>query len=365
MRIGEICEFVYGDSLPKQNRIKGEFPVYGSNGQIDFHNKSLTKSETIIVGRKGSIGEVHFSRIGCWVIDTAYYVKPLLEINIQYLYFLLKTLNLSKLNKASSIPGLNRDDVYKIEVNLHSLDEQKRIIKIVETKLTGIEKAKIASDEQMVNCDLIKDKIYVKIFEEYSNWKNVNLEDLCLIERGGSPRPIENFTTKDPNGINWIKIGDARVDSKYIDSTNERIINEGSKHSRKVKKGDFILSNSMSFGRPYILNIDGCIHDGWLVFSDFSSIINKDYLYHVLSSSIIKKQFENAARGAIVRNLNIDIVKKVKIPLPGIKEQKQIVELIESKFNAVERVNNVLSEQSVYINALPSSILRKAFNGDY
>jgi type I restriction enzyme S subunit len=165
MKIGEICEFVYGDSLPKQNRIKGKVPVYGSNGQIDYHNKSITKGETIIVGRKGSIGEVHYSNIGCWVIDTAYYIKLLLEIDIKYLFFLLKTLNLSDLNKASAIPGLNRDDVYKIDVDLPTLDEQKRIVNIIETKLTAVEKAKKLIDEQSAYINALPSSILQKAFQ--------------------------------------------------------------------------------------------------------------------------------------------------------------------------------------------------------
>jgi len=147
-------------------------------------------------------------------------------------------------------------------------------------------------------------------------WEKVKLEDICLIERGGSPRPIKNYITNNTNGINWIKIGDANINSKYIDSTDEKIIKEGISRSRKVSIGDLILSNSMSFGRPCILNINGCIHDGWLVFSHLEkSRINKEYLYYILSSQIVKKQFQNEARGAIVKNLNIDIVKKNSDPI--------------------------------------------------
>ena len=94
-------------------------------------------------------------------------------------------------------------------------------------------------------------------------WKIKKLGEVCIVERGGSPRPIEQYLTDKEDGINWIKIGDAIVGSKYITATKEKIKPEGIKKSRMVYKGDFILSNSMSFGKPYILGIDGCIHDGW------------------------------------------------------------------------------------------------------
>jgi type I restriction enzyme S subunit len=193
-------------------------------------------------------------------------------------------------------------------------------------------------------------------------WECVKIKDICDVERGGSPRPINQFLTNDPNGKNWIKIGDTKLNSKYVNSTKERIINEGIKHSREVKRGDFLLSNSMSFGRPYILNIDGCIHDGWLVFTNFSEKINKDYLYYVLSSPIIKEQFISQARGAIVKNLNIDIVMNVIIPLPELIVQKRIVEIIETKLNAVEKVKKVSDEQIKIIELLEASYFQEIYN---
>ena len=107
----------------------------------------------------------------------------------------------------------------------------------------------------------------------------------ATIVRGASPRPIKNFITTESTGVNWIKIGDVKPGDKYITSSAEKITPEGAKKSRAVKKGDFILSNSMSFGRPYILQIDGCIHDGWLAISDFSDNYLSDFLFHLLNSN--------------------------------------------------------------------------------
>lgn len=111
-------------------------------------------------------------------------------------------------------------------------------------------------------------------------WEYKKLGEVCTIERGGSPRPITDYITDSEDGINWIKIGDAQEGSKYITSTKEKIRLEGLKKSRFVHKGDFILSNSMSFGRPYILKVDGCIHDGWLVIHDDKEVFIKDYLHY-------------------------------------------------------------------------------------
>ena len=114
--------------------------------------------------------------------------------------------------------------------------------------------------------------------------------EIAKIVRGASPRPIKNFITNDSTGVNWIKIGDVKPGDKYITNSAEKITEEGAKKSRAVKKGDFILSNSMSFGRPYILQIDGCIHDGWLAISDFNNSYITDFLYHLLNSNNCQKE---------------------------------------------------------------------------
>ncbi len=162
-------------------------------------------------------------------------------------------------------------------------------------------------------------------FEIPSSWEWVRLGSICEIARGGSPRPIKAFITNRPDGINWIKIGDTDKGGKYINSTKERIIAEGVNKSRFVHAGDFLLTNSMSFGRPYILNIDGCIHDGWLVISNYQTIYNKDFLYYMLSSTFAYYQFCDVVSGAVVKNLNSDKVAASLFPVPPMIEQKRIV----------------------------------------
>ena len=167
------------------------------------------------------------------------------------------------------------------------------------------------------------------------DWEYKKLGEVCTIERGGSPRPITDFITNDSNGINWIKIGDTKERSKYITSTKEKIKPEGVKKSRFVHKGDFILSNSMSFGRPYILDIDGCIHDGWLVIHDGKKFFSKDYLYYLLASPIMYSRFSQLAVGGVVNNLNSALVRKVIVPIPPISIQLSIA-------NELDKINELI-----------------------
>lgn len=163
-------------------------------------------------------------------------------------------------------------------------------------------------------------------------WQVKTLGDICDIARGGSPRPIQKFLTSRADGINWVKIADATASSKYIYKTEEKIIPEGVKRSRLVKPGDFLLSNSMSFGRPYIMKTTGCIHDGWLVLSDKSGLFDQDYLYYFLGSAAAYRQFDNLAAGSTVRNLNTELVKRVTVPLPRLSEQQRIVAILDEAF---------------------------------
>ena len=142
------------------------------------------------------------------------------------------------------------------------------------------------------------------LFEIPDSWEWVRLGTVLEIARGGSPRPIQQYLTTEPDGINWIKIGDTDKGGKYIYKTKEKIRPEGVAKSRMVHSGDFLLTNSMSFGRPYILKSDGCIHDGWLVLSNRFECYSVDFLYYILSSPFAYYQFCDSVSGAVVKNLN-------------------------------------------------------------
>ncbi len=200
-------------------------------------------------------------------------------------------------------------------------------------------------------------------FEVPEGWAWCRLNELADIARGGSPRPIENYITDSPDGINWIKIGDTAPESKYIESAKEKIKPEGEKHSRFVHKGDFLLTNSMSFGRPYILKINGCIHDGWLVFANIKDCIIKDYLYYALSSDYIYNSFSMVAAGSTVKNLKSDTVKQVLFPLPPTKTQKKIIESIEKSFLQIDILDKEKADLETAIKQARSKILDLAIHG--
>ena len=206
-----------------------------------------------------------------------------------------------------------------------------------------------------------------KIYEIPENWTWVKLGTVCTIARGGSPRPIKEYITTADDGVNWIKIGDTKKNGKYISSTAEKIKPSGVPKSRMVHAGDFLLTNSMSFGRPYILKIDGCIHDGWLVISQINKIFDQDYLYWMLSSNYAYIQFCGKVSGAVVKNLNSDKVANSVFPLPPLAEQKRIVAKIEELLPYIDRYEQAWSKLEQFNSRFPEdmkkSLLQYAIQG--
>ena len=193
-------------------------------------------------------------------------------------------------------------------------------------------------------------------YEVPEGWVWVVFGEIATIERGGSPRPINLFLTEDPDGLNWIKIGDTDKGGKYITSTKEKIKPEGLIKTRMVYPGDFLLTNSMSFGRPYITKIEGCIHDGWLRIAPPQSL-DKDFLYNLLSSGYIANSFTKAASGAVVQNLNSEKVRELLIPLPPLAEQKRIVAKIDQLMALCDKLENQIEQTTVKKTELFDAVL--------
>jgi len=237
--------------------------------------------------------------------------------------------------------------------------------------LTAIQTEKTA---QQKTGKLKKNKPLAAISEEEipfaipENWVWVRLGDIFNISRGGSPRPIQQFLTDDENGINWIKIGDTDIGGKYIRQTKEKIIRDGMNKSRFIKADSLLLTNSMSYGRPYILKTDGCIHDGWLSLEPLNENIDREYAFYVISSHTVQSQFHQTVAGAVVKNLNSDKVKETLIPLPPLSEQQQIVAKLNQLLTEIDNLKTqeqaLLAAQNAFPKKLRAALLQAAMQGE-
>lgn len=299
----------------------------------------------LILSNSMSFGRPYILKInGCihdgWLVIQEY-IK---NIDLDYLYYLLGSAYVfrqyTQMAAGSSVQNLNKEKVANVIVAIPTKKEQNKIA----TVLISIDNLLLSLDKLIEKKRLIKQGVMQELLTGKKRlpgftgeWVERRLGEISKIYRGGSPRPIENYLTTMNDGINWIKIGDVDKSAKYIYKTQERIKPSGVSSSRYVKSGDFLLSNSMSFGRPYILKTSGCIHDGWLVIQDYQQYCDCDFLYYTLSSNYILQQYKAKAAGSSVLNLNKDIASNVIMKYPkDILEQKAIAKVLSSIDKEIE-----------------------------
>ena len=247
----------------------------------------------------------------------------------------------------TKVSAISKSSISGTLILVPPIEEQKRIagaLSDVDGMISSLEKliAKKKAVKQGAMQELLTGKKRLPGFT--GEWHHEPFGKLCTICRGGSPRPIQDYLTTSDSGINWIKIGDVKPNAKYITSTQEKIVESGVSMSRRVYKGDFILSNSMSFGRPYILKLDGCIHDGWLAIQDYQVAFDTDFLYYVLGSNYVFEQYIQMAAGSSVQNLNKEKVAQLKLYIPALEEQTAIASILSDMDNEIEALERKLEK---------------------
>ena len=322
-----------------KNNFQGSHFIYIDEDAYNYLWRVHLDKETIILPNIGNCGEVYYITpemlpyqknalaTNALVVRSSFY-------NNKYLSYLFKTSFFQKqLRKITSSVGqtkFNKTDLKDILIPIPPLAVQAEIVKILDnfTELT----AELTARKKQY--EYYRDKLlsFDNILKRGGVTKK--LGEVSKIIRGASPRPINKYITDKADGMPWIKIGDVKTENKYITETKEKITLNGVQKSKIVNVGDFILSNSMSFGRPYISKIKGCIHDGWLSISKFEKYLLSDFLYYSLTTSWIQQSFKQNASSGTVQNLNIDIVKDVNIPIPSLEVQAEIVGILD-KFESM------------------------------
>jgi len=344
LEVGALTSPQRGRRLVKsQLEEDGSYAVYqNSMKPLGYYHEHNAQAGATFVITAGAAGEIGFSDLAFWAADDVYFFPEVDAVNNKYLYHFLLTKQheISSQVRRASIPRLSISAVEKLQIPIpcpgnpqKSLATQAEIVRILDafTELT----AELTARKKQYNH--YRDQLLS--FEDGDvEWKT--LGEVATIQRGASPRPIAKYITDDVDGVPWIKIGDTSPGSKYVNGTAQKITADGAKKSRILEKGDFIISNSMSFGRPYILGIRGAIHDGWASISEFEDRLYPDYLYHYLSSEKVQSYWAGKINSGSVSNLNADIIKTLPIPVPTLSEQKQIASLLD-KFEAL---TNSLSE---------------------
>jgi type I restriction enzyme S subunit len=352
----------YAPPLPNYIRITdisddGRF-MRESRTSVDCQNPEMytLKENDIVFARTGaSTGKTYLYRKNDGdLVYAGFLIKASIlpeKANSKYVFDNLHTNRywdwVSVTSMRSGQPGINGNEYASYMIPCPSLPEQEHIAEVlsdVDSMISSLEKliAKKKAIKQGAMQELLTGKKRLPGFT--GEWHHEPFGKLCTICRGGSPRPIQDYLTTSDSGINWIKIGDVKPNAKYITSTQEKIVESGVSMSRRVYKGDFILSNSMSFGRPYILKLDGCIHDGWLAIQDYQVAFDTDFLYYVLGSNYVFEQYIQMAAGSSVQNLNKEKVAQLKLYIPALEEQTAIASILSDMDNEIEALEQKLAK---------------------
>lgn len=367
-KLGDVCDLSKGKTITRATTNEGEIPVIGGGlGPTYYNDVANRKPPVITVSASGAnAGFVNYWNVPIWASDcTTIVEKPNSPASIDYIYKYLQSrqeyIN-TELRRGSAQPHVYPSDIAELRIPLPSLEEQKEVAEKLDSVFAEIDLSYQKSTESLNYLSSCFDSFLDNILNiQILGCGQKKMVDVLEIARGGSPRPISSYLTNDEDGVNWVKISDATSSKKYITQTSQKIKPEGVSRSRLVNPGDFLLSNSMSFGRPYIMGTTGCIHDGWLVLSNDKKLLNQDYLYYVLGSKYIYDQFNRTAAGSTVRNLNISLAGQVTFPVPDIETQESLVTQLIDFEATVDEFKKSTADKLSKLLELKNSILSSAF----
>ena len=345
---GTVLNVHYGDVLIKYGSVldvqKDDIPRIPHRCREDFNGALLQDGDVIIAdtaedettGKACEIGNLQGSAIVSGLHTMV--CRPRNRMALGYLGYYLNSNayhhQLLPLMQGIKVLSLSRSNIQKTSVSYPIAVKEQQLIAYYFSQLDNL----ITLHQRQPFLHSPPDiSLIVQLTPPFYtfSWEQRKFSELVQIERGGSPRPIDDFITDTPNGLNWIKIGDAPTQGNYITKTAEKIRPEGLSKTREVHPGDLILSNSMSFGKPYIMGIDGCIHDGWLLIRNTYGVFDLTFLCHLLGTPQMLSQYRSLAAGSTVNNLNKELVGNTVVTIPSITEQRVLGDYLEQLDNLI------------------------------
>jgi type I restriction enzyme S subunit len=392
-KLGDLFEFKYGKGLIAEHRhVDGPIKVYGSNGIIGKHNHSLSKGPTVIVGRKGSVGEVHFSSTACWPIDTTYYVDKFPDgFPPRYWAFYLKSLQLGTHDKSSAIPGVSRKDMYGIEVPVPPPAEQCRIVAELEKLLARVEACQERLDKipallkrfrqsvlatacsGRLTADWREGHIEVKATKDSEisknglpeipeTWRWEKLPNAGEMSRGKSRHRPRNAPFLLGGSYPFIQTGDIAQSAGRITSHKQTYSEAGLAQSRLWPVNTVCITIAANIAESALLTYPACFPDSVVgIIADKSKCLPEFLEFFIRTA---KSDLSTFAPATAQKNINIKILSDVLVPLPPLPEQAEIVRRVEALFKIADQIKERYKKAKAYMDKLTQSILAKAFRGE-
>ena len=360
--LGNICSRLSsGKSIPaKFVYSHGKYPVYGRNGLRGYTDTYNFDGECVIIGRQGAFcGNVRYFKGTAYMTEHAVVVCADEHNSTQYLAYLLSTMQLGRLSGQSAQPGLSVKTLSKQVVDVPVLEVQNKIAAILRSLDDKIELNNKINENLEQQADTLFESWFINYDPWYgtrpAEWKKAPLGSFVEIKRGGSPRPIQDYLSD--SGFRWLKISDVTsLSSPFVLEIKEHIKEEGLKKTVFLKSGELVLSNSATPGIPKILDVDSCIHDGWLYFP--KSVLSKYYLY--LFFKHIRKELVALGNGSVFTNLKTDILKAYPVVKADVVTLKEFDSLVAPLFEAMLNADR----EKVKLKAIRDAMLPKLMNGE-
>ena len=384
-----VCRLAYGDSLASEAREIGDVPVFGSNGVVGEHDTPNTLAPAIVIGRKGSYGEVNFSDSEAFAIDMTYFVdQRYTTSDLRWLFYTLLSADLADVSKDSAIPGLSREDAYEKRLPVPPLDEQRDIAAFLDRETERIDSL------------IAKKRLLIERLQEYrtalitrtvtrglppeaaraagldssprlkpsgvewlgdvpEHWAVKQLKWETPVQRGASPRPIDDdayFADEGSHG--WVRISDVTVAGMYLQGTQQRLSPLGISLSVPLEPGDLFLSIAGSVGKPCISRIHCCIHDGFVYFPSWRG--DTRFLYFAFAAG---ECFKGLGKLGTQLNLNTDTVGAIRVAFPPLNEQRAISAYLEERLLALDSAGKGIQSGLKRLQEYRSALITAAVTG--
>ncbi len=358
--VGDVCKSA--SSNVSQNSLDsniGEYPIYGASGlikKVDFYHRD--KPYLSIVKDGSGFGRITIMSAYTSVIGTLQYIIPNEEIDLNYLYYNLLSVDFKKYVSGAAIPHIYFKD-YKTEPFLWMpIEEQKEIVSMLDDAFKSIERAKLNAEQNLKNAKELFESYLLNIFENKGkNWQEKRFGEICILTRGHNP-PKSKFISEPKEGyVRFYQIRDGWADdyAVYVPDTTQL---------HKVNPSDILMVAYRHIGKVF-RGVSGAFNVALCKISNKNDkILNNDYLFYLIPTDIVKGELMKRSERSLIPSMSIEHLKEIIIPLPPILEQERIVYKLNNLITETKKLESIYQQKLNDLEELKKSILQKAFNGE-
>jgi type I restriction enzyme, S subunit len=370
-KLGEILKLEYGKPLPDDKRIaNGKYPVYGANGLKGRSNDYFFDKKTIVVGRKGSAGEINLTAEKFWPLDVTYYVTfDETKNDLLFLFHLLSLLELPKLAKGVK-PGINRNEVYNITVPLPPLPEQQRIVCILDETFAAIAKAKANAEQNLKNAKELFESYLQGVFEKlFEERETKRISEVAIVIGGYS---FKSGDFKKEGKYQVIRMGNVRPgiireneSPVFIEELEEKALSKALLTPKDVIITQTGTKNKRDYGFTVIIEKENYLLNQRIAAIRFKKEYLPEFFLYFSWTNIFKDQYFANETGTVGQgNVGIGAITDSQVPYIPLKEQQAIVRQLYALRAETQKLEAIYQKKINNLDALKKSVLQKAFAGE-